>query len=102
LRRVAGGLRRAMAWTAALACAGVGALLLVFPRVMSITIAVVAFWLALCFGLFAMQRRRAWKTADEACPAVRPTSGGRPASSARDRARDTGAGRRSPTLRAAG
>ena len=55
-----------MAWTAALACAGLGALLLVFPRVMSITIAVVAFWLALSFGLFAMQRRRSWKTADEA------------------------------------
>ncbi|OLC98212.1 MAG: hypothetical protein AUJ00_00010 [Gemmatimonadetes bacterium 13_1_40CM_3_70_6] len=66
LRRVAGGLRRAIAWTAALICAGVGALLLVFPRVMSITLAVVAFWLALSFGLFAMQRRRARRADDEA------------------------------------
>ena len=66
LRRVAGGLRRAMAWTAALSCAGLGALLLLFPRVMSITIAVVAFWLAVSFGLFAMQRRRSRERPDEA------------------------------------
>ncbi|PYO35851.1 MAG: cardiolipin synthase B [Gemmatimonadetes bacterium] len=66
LRRVAGGLRRAIAWTAALICAGVGALLLAFPRVMSITLAVVAFWLALSFGLFAMQRRRARRADDAA------------------------------------
>src|SRR5207237_342275 len=35
LRRVAGGLRRAIASTAALACAGVGILLVAFPRVMA-------------------------------------------------------------------
>ena len=59
LRRVAGGLRRAIATTAALACAGIGALLLLFPRVMSITLAAGAFWLALVFAVYAFERRRA-------------------------------------------
>ncbi|HEU5259968.1 MAG TPA: phospholipase D-like domain-containing protein [Gemmatimonadales bacterium] len=65
VRRVAGGLRRAIASTAALACAGIGALLLLFPKVMSITLAAGAFWLALGFGLYAFERRRARQNADE-------------------------------------
>src|SRR5690242_2527315 len=59
LRRVAGGLRRAIASTAALACAGVGILLAAFPRVMSGVLAAGAFALALVFGWYAFERRRA-------------------------------------------
>jgi cardiolipin synthase A/B len=59
LRRVAGGLRRAIASTAALTCAGIGALLLLFPRVTSVVLAAGTFWLALTFGLYALERRRA-------------------------------------------
>jgi cardiolipin synthase len=58
LRRVAGGARRAIAWTAGGTCLGVGTLLLVFPHVMSITLAAGAFGLALIFGLFGLDRRR--------------------------------------------
>jgi cardiolipin synthase A/B len=58
LRRVAGGLRRAIASTAALIFAGVGGMLLVFPRVMAIVFAAGAFALALAFGLYAFERRR--------------------------------------------
>jgi len=58
LRRVAGGLRRAIASTAALACTGVGILLLALPRVMSTVLAAGAFSLALAFGLYAFERRR--------------------------------------------
>jgi cardiolipin synthase A/B len=58
LRRVAGGLRRAIAWTAASACASLGLLLLAFPRVMSITLAAGAFGLGAGFALFALERRR--------------------------------------------
>jgi cardiolipin synthase A/B len=58
VRRVAGGARRAIAWTAVGACLGLGTLLLVFPQVMSITLAAGAFSLALVFGLFALERRR--------------------------------------------
>jgi cardiolipin synthase len=58
LRRVAGGLRRTIAWTAAGACTGLGALLLLFPHVMSVTLATLAFWFALGFGLYALERRR--------------------------------------------
>ena len=59
LRRVAGGLRRAIASTAALACASVGILLAAFPRVMSGVLAAGAFALALVFGWYAFERRRA-------------------------------------------
>src|SRR5256884_6076332 len=59
LRRVAGGLRRAIASTAALACAGVGILLVAFPRIMSGVLAAGAFALALAFGWYAFERRRA-------------------------------------------
>jgi len=59
LRRVAGGLRRAIASTAALACAGVGILLVAFPRVMAGVLAAGAFTLALAFGWYAFERRRA-------------------------------------------
>src|SRR5438270_7015503 len=55
LRRVAGGLRRAIAATAALTLEGIGTLLLVFPRVMSITLAVGTFGLAFCFAQYAGQ-----------------------------------------------
>ena len=58
LRRVAGGLRRAMASTAALASAGIGILLLAFPRIMSGVLAAGAFAVALAFGLYAFERRR--------------------------------------------
>ena len=66
LRRVAGGARRAIAWTAVGACVGLGTLLLVFPQVMSITLAAGAFSLALVFGLFALQRRRSREEAADA------------------------------------
>ena len=65
LRRVAGGLRRAIAWTAALTCAGLGALLLLFPRVTSIVLAAGTFWLAATFGLYALERRRAREYDDD-------------------------------------
>ena len=65
LRRVAGGLRRAIAWTAALTCAGLGALLLLFPRVTSIVLAAGTFWLAVTFGLYALERRRAREYDDD-------------------------------------
>jgi len=55
---VAGGLRRAMAGTAALTLAGLGTLLLLFPRVTSITLAVGTFGLAFCCALYAVERRR--------------------------------------------
>ncbi|HYL21222.1 MAG TPA: phospholipase D-like domain-containing protein [Gemmatimonadales bacterium] len=58
LRRVAGGIRRAMAVTAALGCAIAGGLLLAFPRVMGIVLAVGAFTLALAFSVYAFERRR--------------------------------------------
>ena len=58
LRRVAGGLRRAITSTAALVFAGVGVLLLAFPRVMAIALAAGAFALALAFGLYTFERRR--------------------------------------------
>ena len=57
-RRVAGGLRRAITSTAALAFAGIGVLLLVFPRVMALVLAAGAFSLALAFGLYTFERRR--------------------------------------------
>src|SRR5947207_10605001 len=59
LRRVAGGLRRAIAAPAALGCAVVGSLLLVFPRIMGTVFAAGAFTLALAFGVYALERRRA-------------------------------------------
>ena len=65
LRRVAGGLRRAIAWTAALTCAGLGALLLLFPRVTSTVLAAGTFWLAVTFGLYALGRRRARESDDD-------------------------------------
>ena len=64
LRRVAGGLRRAIATTAALALAGLGALLLAFPRVMSIVLAAGTFWLAVGFGLYALEQRRTRESDD--------------------------------------
>ncbi len=65
LRRVAGGLRRAIASMAALACAGIGTLLLFFPKVMSIALAAGAFLLALGFSVYAFERRRARESPDE-------------------------------------
>ena len=59
LRRVAGGLRRPVAGTAALACLGAGALLLVVPRLMGIVFATGAFLLAIALGMYALERRRA-------------------------------------------
>jgi cardiolipin synthase len=64
LRRVAGGLRRAIAGTAALLFLLIGALLLVFPRVMGIVLAAGAFWLSLGFGVYAFGRRRARERED--------------------------------------
>jgi len=64
VRRVAGGLRRAITSTAALMFTGVGVLLLVFPRVMAIVLAVGAFSLALAFGLYTFERRRTRHSSD--------------------------------------
>jgi len=47
-------------------CVGLGTLLLAFPHVMSITLAAGAFWLALVFGLFALERRRSREEAVDA------------------------------------
>ena len=58
VRRVAGGIRRALVAPAALSFTAVGVLLLLFPRVMSLVIAAGAFWLAAGFGLYLIQRRR--------------------------------------------
>jgi cardiolipin synthase A/B len=64
LRRVAGGVRRAIGATAALAFVTVGGLLLVFPRVMSIVLAAGAFLLALGSGAYALERRRSREPED--------------------------------------
>ena len=64
LRRVAGGLRRAIAGSAALTFVTLGGLLLLFPKVMSIVLAAGAFWLALGFGLYAFERRQSRKGED--------------------------------------
>src|SRR5439155_487617 len=58
VRRGAGGLRRAITSTATLVFAGMGGLLLVFPRVMAMVLAAGAFSLALAFGLYTFERRR--------------------------------------------
>ncbi|HKW42280.1 MAG TPA: phospholipase D-like domain-containing protein [Gemmatimonadales bacterium] len=65
LRRVAGGLRRAMAATVALACATLGALLLAFPRVMGAALATVVFAVALSFALYARDQRRSRQDDDD-------------------------------------
>ncbi len=59
LRRVAGGLRRALAVTAALVFLIIGVLLLVFPRVTGAVVATLAFWLALGFAVYGFGKRRA-------------------------------------------
>jgi cardiolipin synthase len=64
LRRVAGGLRRAIAGTAALLLLLIGTLLLLFPRIMGIALAAGAFWLSLGFGVYAFGRRRARERED--------------------------------------
>ena len=64
LRQVAGGVRRQLAAFATLTFVAVGASLLLFPRVMSITFAVGAFWLALVFGWYVIARRR-WRVGDD-------------------------------------
>jgi len=65
LRRVAGGLRRALASVVAAALLALGILLIVFPRVMSIVAAAAALWLALGFGLYAFQQRRGREADDD-------------------------------------
>lgn len=64
LRQVAGGVRRQLAAFATLSFATVGALLLLFPRVMSITFAIGAFWLAIGFAWYVVARRR-WRVGDD-------------------------------------
>lgn len=59
LRRVAGGLRRALAATAAMLFLIIGALLLVFPRVAGAIVAALAFWMALGFAVYGVGKRRA-------------------------------------------
>ena len=59
LRRVAGGLRRALALTATLVFFILGMLLLVFPRVTGAVVATLAFWLALGFAVYGFGKRRA-------------------------------------------
>jgi len=58
LRRVAGGVRRTIAATAALAFVVVGGLLLLFPRAMSIALAAGAFLAAAASGAYTLERRR--------------------------------------------
>jgi cardiolipin synthase A/B len=65
LRRVAGGMRRTIAGTAALTCAGLGTLVLVFPRAMSILLGAGAFVFALWLGHFALERRRSGSDTDD-------------------------------------
>jgi cardiolipin synthase len=65
LRRVAGGLRRVIAGTAALGFTVVGGLLLLFPRIMGIVLAAGSFVLALAFGVSALERRRARDSDDD-------------------------------------
>lgn len=64
LRRVAGGLRRMLAGSAALFFLTLGVLLLVFPRVAGILIAAVMFWLALGFAVYGFGKRRARERED--------------------------------------
>ena len=59
LRRVAGGLRRSLAATAALTCVTLGVLQLLFPHVMGAILAVGCFWLALGFGAYSLRKRHA-------------------------------------------
>jgi len=61
LRRVAGGVRRTLAGTAALGFLTLGALLLAFPRVMSILLAGGAIVVAVGLGVYAVGRRRSQK-----------------------------------------
>lgn len=58
VRRVAGGIRRGIAATGALVFAGLGTLLLIFPRIMGIIFAILAYVVALALGLYAVERRR--------------------------------------------
>jgi predicted membrane protein len=55
---VAGGLRRTVTATVSVTLLVIGALLLLFPHVMSIVAAAISFWLALGFGLYLFQQRR--------------------------------------------
>ncbi|HEX9611719.1 MAG TPA: phospholipase D-like domain-containing protein [Gemmatimonadales bacterium] len=58
LRQVAGGLRHALTAIAVLTLAGLGALLVVFPRAMSLVLAACAFWLAAGLTWYGLVRRR--------------------------------------------
>jgi cardiolipin synthase len=58
VRRVAGGVKRTIGVTAALVFAVLGALLVLFPRGMSIILASGAFLLALGSGAYALERHR--------------------------------------------
>ncbi|HWZ27538.1 MAG TPA: phospholipase D-like domain-containing protein [Gemmatimonadales bacterium] len=64
LRQVAGGLRRRLGWAATTLAAGSGALLLQFPHVMSITLAVGAFGVAALSAWYSLSRRRRVRIAD--------------------------------------
>jgi uncharacterized membrane protein YbjE (DUF340 family) len=57
LGQVAGGLRRRIAATTTLGTLGIGALLVIFPRVMSITFASGAFLAASAFGWYSVASR---------------------------------------------
>lgn len=59
LRRVAGGLRRALALTATLVFLVLGVLLLIFPRITGAVVATLAFWMALGFAVYGLGKRRA-------------------------------------------
>lgn len=58
VRRVAGGIRRGIAGTGALVFAGLGTLLLLFPRITGTVLAAAAYVVALGLGLYALERRR--------------------------------------------
>ena len=64
LGRMAGGLRRTVAGTAALTFTVLGGMLLLFPRVMSVALAAGAFVLAAGSLLYGLQKRRAREAGD--------------------------------------
>jgi hypothetical protein len=66
VRRVAGGIRRAVAVTGALIFAGVGTLLILFPRVTGIVIAAAGYVIAVGFGLYGLEQRRSGEGDDAA------------------------------------
>jgi len=64
LGRMAGGLRRVMLGAAALAFLILAVVLLWFPRVVSLALAIIGFWLAVGFLVYGTRERRAYGAGD--------------------------------------